>query len=593
MAEFPRGVPPPPPQPKIQLYRSHVKKGGKCVRTISQEDVSQIKHYLEHQCLPKTAPNSLGLADLKRRSEKFQLIGSELFYCKQGGKLLKVVAMDDSAEVDRIISEAHGAEHRNLEEMHKLIKAKYFGFLAWRINAWLKTCPICSGIIGRQEQSQRFQDLVKVVREPWFAVLLYTIELRKFFPERGGVIVVLQDIYSKFVFARLLSSRDGDATRRFMAETMDVFGVPEVLKVFDPTLLGEEVLELCEEKTIQVVEPSMNPDHFTSRTSTLPRSLTNYLASRLENDNLETMTEQLARSIHDRNFLAPVFQAGFRAASVHPASIFFRRPVRIDSKSKHTSLYCLQYEITRADLPSIIDLLPEDPELLPLPGEESGLNPVPDNSELPGSNRLKLGGDRQLEQPPQVLSDKELEQLVRPDKERLKQLLLYDPEAPTSICSEVPESEGYNTNGWAMTYFGKLVYLATPDSFIVPGEFVNYEAEIPKIPEIEQRVSKLIQSPTIRDFFGRSIVPDRFELEPDQYWVISHDPTTSACQVYNIQTKETKTVSQLAVFKADSSLSLKNKHLLMFLHQKFNGRSRGSGGAGTSADIPRTDTPPE
>lgn len=485
---------------------------------------------------------------IRQSASRFYLVKDSLFFNTDMGDPLLVIASEDMDRIHNILTHFHGEEHLPAYEMIPLVQMQYYGISREYITAWAKLCSICKNLVVGKGYVKRYSEVIKIVREPWFAICIFAISWSKLVRGKGGYILFVMDVYSRFTFYKELPYLDSENVTEYLESLFSQYGIPEILKISDEQLLDENLSRFCEEYSIQEVNLKDHPEHFISETSRAAEMQRNWLLLEINKNTDQPLDKVLEKAIRKQNFTTND-RGGVMKTKRIPCNVFFRRIVR--GKKVKTAINSTKtYKIVRADLPSLIDLLPEDP----ISEKPKEIVPVK---------------KRKLSEPVKIKEDKEIELEVRPSTEIKEYLTLYNPKNPANAISEGPLEEDH----CVMKSFrskGVIVMLISEKSFIKKDMELSQVKKI-DIAEIAKRNNWPIDPPSAGEIWARRVDPNTLEFEPHRYWIIKQkENTPGVFKLYNIETKEIVEARQERICKAKDETIEKSKHLISFLFDKFN-----------------------
>ncbi|OAG30754.1 hypothetical protein NEDG_02148 [Nematocida displodere] len=516
---------------KEHTFRIHINA------TLTKQLLEEIKTYHITEAMPTHLVHGNRFR-FKKQAERFYIAKDYLFYNTEEGNPLLVVGSDDYEKINEILRHFHGKVHASSIHMFQSLQMEFFGFTQRSVNAWVRMCPECTGL-ARPSTIMRYQEVVKVVREPWFAVAVFGLSLSEVDKTRNEIAIFIQDIYSTYTLCEVVPWVEPDTLANFLDRAIQTFGIPEIVKLIDGSLRTDAFLRFCEEKEIQVVEPHINPELFTQEILTKPEFQMRYLFFEIKKEpNIDKAIELMVRN---HNFTD--LRRGTDKIQRVPADVFFRRPTRMKSK-KRSYVYWKTYKITRADLPSLIDLLPEDvQEAIPASASES---------------------------PPEcsILPDKEIEAEMRPEPDKVADALLYDPANPEYKLTELESPQAAYLEGYSKQN-GILVKVARESSFVRKYPSRTREAEMEEFLEDDTIEPPKKKPKPTSDLYIRGISPEALEFEPHPYWILGPVPNTDRYLLYNTETKETSEIHKIRIFQLEPEERAKKRHLTNYLIRKF------------------------
>ncbi|KAI5192363.1 hypothetical protein NEMIN01_1977 [Nematocida minor] len=515
---------------------------------ITREEMENVKYYLNNNGYFPPGTLAASRAYIKNLAKKFYVVEDLLFYNKPEGDPLLVVSCDEVDRINEILTHFHTENHVPAQVMIPLVQQEYYGISREYISAWVQMCPVCRNIISGKSFARRFKEVVKVVREPWFAICLFSIEWHEIVPGKGGILIFVMDVYSRFTFYLDMPYLEMCKVVDYLKELFLQYGIPEVVKIPEEKMDTEEIRELCAADDIQIVNIKEHPEHFVSETSRSAEMQTRWLQIEMHKIKSQAHNEELKEIIRKQNFTI-TDRGGFMKLRRIPSDVFFRRVVR-SWKTKRSKRFFKRYKILRNDLPSAIELLPEDP----MATEALDANPPVKKCRLM----------RQFD----IKTDKEIEREVRPSKDIEKEITMYNSRDPINANTEAPLEEDQCVIK-SFKYKGLIVRLVT-DSSMGTSEMGKTCIEKVDIRELAKQNNWPIDPPTNNEFWIRRINPMRVEFEPYKFWVIRQTEDESVYEVYNIDKKIISKVRKERIFKAKNELNDKSKSLIAFLFDKFS-----------------------
>ncbi|KAI5187154.1 hypothetical protein NEHOM01_1970 [Nematocida homosporus] len=320
------------------------------------EDIENLKVYAIHKCFPPSA-DRYKLHNAINRFAKLYVQNDKLFCQTKEGEHLEIINGEDRERINDILAEAHGDQHIPSMEMARRIRSKYYGVDMSMPRAWVTMCLECRAVYSCRSSKKRYDELVKIVREPWFAISIFTISLADLLPGKGGVLLCIQDNYSKYVLHKVLPFFDIDKVCEFLDGWTRYFGFPEIIKILDPKVQTQVLHDYCYQRDIQIVYYKDDPDHFVFDITEQPRYLKRTILSKFQDKQPHELDEAIEEAIKFRNFGFYNEDTTVRSGRVS-ADVFFRRPVRTTKKGSG-SQYWKTYKLPDLNLPSLLSLLPE------------------------------------------------------------------------------------------------------------------------------------------------------------------------------------------------------------------------------------------
>lgn len=506
---------------------------------------------------------------IKFLSQRLYIVKDTLFYNTPEGDPLSVVGYGESDRINNILLHFHGEDHKIAKEMQAALEKEYIGISMYFTRAWVQNCPVCKGVIVGKVYTKRFTEVIKVVREPWFAVCIFTVNWHEVVPGKGGVIFFIMDIYSRYILYKTFRYFDPTDIEEYLREMFDTYGIPEIVKIVEENLEIKEVLRLCREKEIQVVTAAKNPEHFTTlamKCKKFQQRWTRIEINKLDKQKKISSYENALKNIILKQNNSLIERGGYMKIRRIPSHLFYRRITRIKKKNNQ---YFKKYKIQRIDLPSIIEYIPEDPVIHSESiGED---NRSINNSTKKPFNESDNKPDNELPNempgPDLPILDRDLEKIVRPPKRIQREIFLYNARNPDNKMTEATmEEDQCIVNGFKMK--GKIAYLVCRDAVqdnMVDEKYI-FKANIPKLMEKNKWP---IDMPTTADLFVRRIDPNKMEFLPDRYWLVEQNKDLSTYKLYNIDKKTYTTASWERIFQAKEEIIEKSKHIISFLFDKF------------------------
>ncbi|EIJ92904.1 hypothetical protein NEPAR06_0798 [Nematocida parisii] len=469
---------------------------------------------------------------IKRYGKVLYTVKDTLFVNNAEGDPLVVVSYKDVDRIRELFWHFHGDEHNPVKKVYDLISREYYGLNINNIHPWIYMCPQCRNIIPWAKPIQTRDYRVKVIQEPWFAIFMFLIPWKDLVSEKGGYILFVMDIYSKFTFYKEMPYFDTDIIHNYISTLVHTYGVPILTKLHGEELSCKEVIDFLQNtyKT-QVVDPKKYPEHFASETTHAPKKQKSWLTVEISNNPKSALSEVLKNAVYKQNF-TPCNEKGMHIVRRTPANLFFRRVVK--HVNWKTAPFKKKYTILRADLPSLIDLLPEDSMVSPT-------TPVPKNKKA------------KTEENEDLLNE------IDPETKNL--LTMYNPSDYKNTYLEINPEDSIK---------GKIVAVASPDSISkvpIPRSMLKSSSII----NLANENNCPIAIPGASELWARGIDPSKMQLLPHKYWIIKPSPENPhAWELYNVDTKEISTVPQERIFKMKNKYQEENKHLIGFLYKKFN-----------------------
>ncbi|KAI5172400.1 hypothetical protein NEFER03_1503 [Nematocida sp. LUAm3] len=523
---------------------------------VPQSEVDMIKFYLKHKCYPFELKLKRERKSTLKKYECFFLKDEQLYYKGQESSLL-VVAQEEKEKIKQIIMECHGEKHLPPNGTLNAVRSMYFGITLPMVSSWLRMCLECKRVINepyKEKFVKKYAESVSVVRDPWFALSFYTIELFRVFPGVPGVLLVIQDIYSKYIFHKALLSPDSFQITAFFENLIKTFGAPEIIKILDHSLISTDLLDLCRKNSVQVIDQEdMLP--IDSETLKQPKYLEKALISDLKASPMKSFYDSIDKTIEIYNFTDHARGGRLHRTGRIAANIFFRRPVRIQSK-EFSKNYWRRYNIVRNDLPSFIDYLSEQDTQFYLQ--------VKEEQKLMQESLLKKNS---LTPDEQLKTDKEIEEEERGDKEKIESATLYSKTDPKFAYTNFPESEPIPIP-IKLNKMGSLVFIAKESSlYELEGHpKIKKKSEPLTLPlEIEEKIENICMD----ELNSREIRPEELALEEDPFWVVRPVKDTQKYLLYNTNKKTFEEIDRRRIFKASQQINQKSRHLITFLFKKF------------------------
>ncbi|KAI5160072.1 hypothetical protein NEAUS03_0848 [Nematocida ausubeli] len=562
LEEAPGSPPKGPPAEKNKTAGQATKKTDLYIK-FSNEDVAGLIFYHNTGGLYPVGASYSQRERIKHLAPKVYTEGDTLFIKNLQGDPLIVVSCEDLNTIRDLFWKYHGEMHRPTIEIFKFIQKKYYGIPFKAVTPWLHMCPACRNVIIHAKYQKVVQDVVKVIREPWFAICVYLVPWSDLVPVKGGYILFVMDIYSRFTLFKELPYFDTDVIQEYMYSLFMTYGVPEIAKLPGKELNIPEIINFFQEThRVQVVNSEEHPEHFISETTQAPKMQVSWLLVEMGKMPNTSPNAALKEIIYTQNFTSCEKGGKKIKGNRAPANVFFRRIVNNINRRPRSTIK--KYKILRADLPSLIDLLPEDP----VETKSKRHQDKKDNSTSSHQNRKR------------IKSDREIEAETRPSADIREHLTLYDPshrensrlEAPNGYSHFLEHSGGDHQKG-------KLVCVATPESVSkepVPAECI----EPPKILKYAKENDWPIDPPERTHLWARNMDPSKIEFLPGRYWIIKQvEEAYGHWKLYNVDTKEVITVPQDRIFEAKKSVIKESRHLISFLFKKFFNECDNSGNA--------------
>ncbi|KAI5180055.1 hypothetical protein NEOKW01_0384 [Nematocida sp. AWRm80] len=579
---------------------------GSTTFTLSIKDLEDITYYIKTGYLPPdiahNGSKSQTIMDLA--SKRYVLKDDVLYYKKhKDGKLYKTIGHDDIEGMNKIIKEMHGPFHMGANEMYNRISSEYFGIPRVFIQSWTSCCLECKNMFNPPISMKRYSEEVSVVREPWFAICIYSIKANEITPGTTGLFVIVQDVYSKYVLYRYFETLNEDLIHDYLLELISLFGIPEIIRFLDTIAMFDSFVEFCNTYDITTISYLTHPEHIGGHIEKLPMNLRSFLTIDAldwakENNNY-SMINSVRKTIFKYNHLEKNDRCISRVYCRIPAEVFFRRTIRVSKKSDPTGsarYIPTKYKIKYNDLPSILDFIPEYCET-PKPSTET-TDPTddtptvleyslmhkdtPKDPSTDGDNTTKQmdtnhnnDSKRLVKTTENPKTDKEIEKETRPDPEEYKTITLYNKDDIHNMYAEHNPPE-YNITSRPLDTapHGAIVYVATEES-IKTTPIPSYKSQHRNytIDEIDHLIATNnwpIESINKTEIWYRNINVPTLSFLPHRYWILDDIPGTDNYKLYNIDTKETEIAHKNRIFKGKYSIQKESLHIINFLYHKYS-----------------------